>query len=586
MIRKITIRNWRAYRDSTVDLDSPMVFFVAPNGVGKSSLYEAARHCLLGFPKSKSARQAIRAGSQRAEVSMELTVVDGTVVSVTRTLTRTGRTSFTASRGGKTLSEASFVDLLERSWSTDLTLCDRLAFGDLETIPRIKKALPIREHLANLLGVTPLIETARSLKGAEAVASKTVAALRSEVAGSEEKVASLEAALDQAETGYQALNRELRKLRPRLVEAERAAKHSEAWTTYRSAAAKYNQQVQEFLADVGDLITIEPTNPDVGLETARQEAADAVGAAQKAIQNADRAAAGAATASELLESSTQICPTCLRPMSREERSSALLSHGEAVSRASSVTEATRATRADAKRHLQLVTDLSRRFDRLQPPTLPEVNDPGAKAITELEALRSSEGLLRERLGEARAKRANALSVMERARSDLSKAAMLRQAAREELLLGTTASVFETVAHRYLADRIEPLTRDVAHRWKLLFGSEGLALSPTGEIRMRHGDRHLDLQDMSGGERAIAGIIVRMLVTASATRIPMVWFDEPLEHLDPRRRSGVAHTLVKAVAAGTVNQILVATYEEGIARRLALSAPDLVTVVCADTEPFN
>jgi DNA repair exonuclease SbcCD ATPase subunit len=90
--------------------------------------------------------------------------------------------------------------------------------------------------------------------------------------------------------------------------------------------------------------------------------------------------------------------------------------------------------------------------------------------------------------------------------------------------------------------------------------------------------------MSGGERAIAEVIVRILVSAAVTRIPTMWFDEPLEHLDPRRRESVARTLVQAAAAGTIRQVVATTYEEGIARRLAAAAPDLVGVVYADETP--
>ena len=45
-------------------------------------------------------------------------------------------------------------------------------------------------------------------------------------------------------------------------------------------------------------------------------------------------------------------------------------------------------------------------------------------------------------------------------------------------------------------------------------------------------------------------------------------DEPLEHLDPTNRRAVAATLVSAVELGELEQILVTTYEEPLARRLA------------------
>ena len=65
MIRRIRIRDWRPYRDATIELSHPVVFFVAPNGVGKTSVYEAARCCLLGFPKGRAAGRAVRGGEIR-----------------------------------------------------------------------------------------------------------------------------------------------------------------------------------------------------------------------------------------------------------------------------------------------------------------------------------------------------------------------------------------------------------------------------------------------------------------------------------------------------------------------------------------
>jgi len=54
-----------------------------------------------------------------------------------------------------------------------------------------------------------------------------------------------------------------------------------------------------------------------------------------------------------------------------------------------------------------------------------------------------------------------------------------------------------------------------------------------------------------------------------------WLDEPLEHLDPVRRAGVAATLVRAAQTKSVEQILITTYEGELAQRLAASTPDTV-----------
>ena len=56
--------------------------------------------------------------------------------------------------------------------------------------------------------------------------------------------------------------------------------------------------------------------------------------------------------------------------------------------------------------------------------------------------------------------------------------------------------------------------------------------------------------------------------ATTTSLPFAWFDEPLEHLDPRFRHTVAATLAKATNGGAPRQLLVTTYEHSLARQLA------------------
>ena len=583
MIHQLRLKNWRAYRDATIDLGYPVVFFVAPNGVGKTSLYEAARHCLLGFPSARNAVRAIRSGADHAELSMVLAVDNDTKVTVTRSLTRTGQTSFSALKDGDSIDQISFASLLERSWMADQALLDRLAFGDLSSPARPKASLPIRDHLAHLLGLTPMMEAASSLKDAQAATTKAISGLRADVTISDEKIAAAESVAVGAEEALDRVARELDRIQSRILEAEHAADASAAWEAYRLAMTSYDEQVQALLNELGRQIKLDPVEPATSLDKARLAAESDVTTARDIIRVADRAAARATAAADLLEASPSLCPVCLRSLRSDERVAALGVHGKATATAVSDTEEAEAELGRAEQQLRALNDFTRQLDRLQPPIPPDRDDPGPAATSELSTLRAAERELTEQLGETRARREEAAVRLEAARSEAAVVIKLNQAARKELLLQTTASVLESVAERYLADRIEPLARDVAHRWKLLFGSEGLIMGPTGRVQLQRGDMALDPDDMSGGERAIAEIIVRLLVTAAATQIPTVWFDEPLEHLDPRRRAGVAQTLVRAVASGTVDQILVATYEESIARRLALAAPDLVAVVHADAD---
>ena len=155
---------------------------------------------------------------------------------------------------------------------------------------------------------------------------------------------------------------------------------------------------------------------------------------------------------------------------------------------------------------------------------------------------------------------------------------LRQAAREERLLISTSEVLNNLADKTLSDRIDPLIAELSHRWKLLFGTDGLTLEPSGELVIRSADGTLGITDLSGGERATASLIARLLIAAA-------WFDEPLEHLDPRRQAAVARTIVRAAQTGTGEKIFVTTYEERIARQLAAADPEKVRVVHADRSPL-
>ena len=580
MIRRIRIRDWRPYRDATIELDRPVVFFVAPNGVGKTSVYEAARCCLLGFPKGRAAGRAVRGGATRAELSMDL-AVDDVTVTVTRTLTRGGTATFTAVRDGELLDEEAFLALLQQSWAADSALLDRLVFGDADPLGRAKAPLPVREHLAELLGVTPMLEAAAVLRTAQAGAAQAVAALRNESAGSEAAINQAEAELASERNAQGELLAERKSVHEHLAAAEQAADAAAAWEAYRAAVATYNSQVETLVSEIGELITVDPSNPEPGLDSARLAAERDLATARRAEAEAGRAAVRAATAADLLADASGLCPTCLRPLSSKERAAALRAHGKTATAAGAETEHAAAETSRTQQHLRAIGEFTRRLDRLQRPTSPGGEDPGPTAATELADLRALDRALAERIGEARARLEAATSSVQAAHQRAEGSARLHQAAREELLLDTMAGVLEAVADRYLSERIEPLRLDIEHRWKLVFGNEGLVLGPAGDIRLRRADVELGLEDMSGGERAVAGVIVRLLVAAAATRIPTLWFDEPLEHLDLRRRVGVAQTLVQAVATGTVDQILATTYEEAIARRLALAAPDLVAVVHAD-----
>ena len=214
---------------------------------------------------------------------------------------------------------------------------------------------------------------------------------------------------------------------------------------------------------------------------------------------------------------------------------------------------------------------------------PDGQDPGDEVIAGLaEARRYASGLA-ERHGQAAARLDAARTELSKLRQAAHDQSRLIAAARQDIVMEVAERTIQQLADRYLTDYIEPIAHEVGRRWKLVFGADGLHFDADGNLTVSHGDASLAMGDLSGGERATALIVTRLLLANSLARASCLWFDEPLEHLDPRRRAAVAQTLVSAVQAGTVGQILVTTYEEHLARRLATTAPDTVALTYATTD---
>ena len=119
-----------------------------------------------------------------------------------------------------------------------------------------------------------------------------------------------------------------------------------------------------------------------------------------------------------------------------------------------------------------------------------------------------------------------------------------------------------------AARIEPIATEVQWRWKQLFSDGGLQLAPNGTITRLVANETLPWETLSGGERIWARLVTHLLIIETSTTLPTAWFDEPLEHLDPKLRRTVAGYLATATSTTGPNQLIVATYEHEMASQLA------------------
>jgi DNA repair exonuclease SbcCD ATPase subunit len=126
------------------------------------------------------------------------------------------------------------------------------------------------------------------------------------------------------------------------------------------------------------------------------------------------------------------------------------------------------------------------------------------------------------------------------------------------------------ADAVLAERIDPLAAEISHRWKRIFGERGsLQLRPDGRLVLVRGIDEIPFTQFSSGEKVVALLATRLLVLGASTKASFLWLDEPLEHLDPKNRRITASLM--SAAGAHVRQILVTTYEEALARRLASAA---------------
>lgn len=578
MIRSIRVTNWRAYESLELDLERPATFFVAPNGIGKTSLVEAVRWGLLGAPHDRNRGRVVRAGRDVASVHLVVTLPTSIELSVRRELKRTGAATFQATANGEEVDEGRYMALLTDAWAADAGLLDALIFGPTQT--NKGSGFPLRDHLADILGVTQLLDAAETIKARRAEISDRIKSLRADLSGTDEAILGAEEAIRSIETDIDEARTARAQAAETLQFVEARAAAAAAWGRYRGEASDYQSRLRDLVAEMSSALAVSDDEPAAVLAGAERDATNALNASVQAITEARLRAAGSASAVELLSEDTGRCPTCLRPLTASERSAALEAHGHEQASSHDEVEARERETAVARERLEAIARFRQALSALRVPTEPHEPDPGPQDEAAVATARQQLAETSERLGALNGRLETAQQELASLRRAAADQVALVAVEKEDVVLSIAQKALTTVATRYMTDRVEPLTHEVATRWKLVFGAEGLHLDADGVLTLAHGDVDLALQEFSGGERSTALLVTRLLLAASATRVSTMWFDEPLEHLDPRRRAAVAQTIVRAAQLGAVGQVVVTTYEEEIARRLEGTAPEDVQLTYA------
>ena len=576
MIHRLRLHNWRSYEDLDLLLDPGTTFVVAPNGVGKTSLVYGLAWAVFGQHSGVDPKDCIRAGAESAEVQVEFDLPDGRRLSISRTAKRRGTPTATYEMNGARLTESSALTEMEQALGIELPVASRLSMMLGGGHIAASDTLNLESHLHHAFGVAHLLRAAETAQSVAKEAEKARAALRSTTKQRIENRALLESEI----VGLEA---EITHLSQRGAELERvrdaaAAQRSlvERHLALAGQLERYEQQRSRLIATIEDLFgrTVAPD----GNELIGSELRAELEASERAIAEMTE---GAVTARSVINAAEQavrllggdhaVCPTCIRPLPPDERTSAISVHrtqrGEAQAEARRLEEA----RGARQTHAQAVARLLAQLEVLEPPSINAgVDNVPTRAAADALYQQASAALdehnqqlggVQSRLESLKAQIASDDQIQQEERN-------LRLAYRREAAALAGAKVLREAADHVIESRIEPMASEVRGRWKHLFTNNGLTFRPDGSItRVRDGEE-LGWDTLSGGEQTWARIVTHLIVMATTTSLPFAWFDEPLEHLDPQLRHAVAATLATATRGGSPRQLLVTTYEHGIAQQLA------------------
>jgi DNA repair exonuclease SbcCD ATPase subunit len=579
MIRRLRLLNWRAYEHLDLELGPGATFVVASNGIGKTSLIMGAGWGLFGDAARVNAVSEIRGDAGSATVGIELRLPSGVDAEITRSIDRKGKVALEVKLPDREItSQGKLDELLVSEFGADPHVLAQLTImihgGAVETF---QGEFDLQDHLAAVFGVTPLFDAANK---AQAVADRAASALRktkttqrSEKRARNEIVAELQSVIEQMEQSNDARER----LTTALDEASDVIRFGDDWERFRAGMADRGEKLAALAQDASSLLKRAVTASNVlkVLAQEEREIGESVVAAEKDGASARGKTELIKTAMSDLESAGAVCPTCLRPLSEHDAKQAEAEHTRHLQELN--LEMARADdRANERR--AALSEVRQILEQLR--TLPVPLEPEMKVSdTDLEAARTDLARRKEELQEIDKKLAvlsttgaSLQNALQQREDDDQRMRELEILYREEgIALAAHEALVRTgsaITERY----IEPLAKEVESRWKMMFGSGGLSLSPQGHITRRLGDRTIEFGSMSGGEKVWALLLTRLLILGASTRAPFVWLDEPLEHLDPKLRKVVAGTLAKASSGAGLRQVIVTTYESELARRLMEDVP--------------
>jgi DNA repair exonuclease SbcCD ATPase subunit len=576
MIRRLQLKSWRAFDALDISFDEGVTFIVAENGVGKTSLIEAAAWALYGAKSGVDGATARRKDAEGpASITIDVELPDGGVLAVTRTTA--AKNPLEVRVDGVEQPDGVLEGILADVFGADADYLARVTILPTELLRSYaEETFHLRRHLCQVYGVDALEEAEahikRYLTSVVAETKKVRSDLDAHITDEErlsERLSRLDAAIEELDGRRRQIITQLDGLE---AVTAAAAKNVEV----RAANTARTEEVEGLSARIVDQLGLAVVDGDLEalvseeerriierLDTDRRELAETRGKLD-----------AISTALTELEHAGAECPVCRRELRESDVVHAREAHVGDAGALTAVVASFEENLDDLTVRLDVVRQLQRELSRV-PAEQVEVPMPDAAVgftatRPELQAQLTD---VSERLGAARTERTQVqdqIGASVQARSEKAKATQLFR--REAFATATQATVQETIK-TVLATRVEPVATEVTNRWKRIFGERGtLQLTPEGELKLVRGGFEVPFADFSAGEKVVALLTARLLIVSASTRASFMWLDEPLEHLDPSNRRIVASLL--ATSSGPVRQILVTTYEEPLARRLVEQVPSV------------
>lgn len=590
MITRVLLENWRAYDRLDLELRRGTTFVVARNGIGKTSLIEGATWALYGDAGGRPV-DAVRLGSKAASARVDVRLPDGQMLSVTRELPRrlakTRPAPVSGTLDGRVLSEAELDSTIRDAFQADLGFLARVTMLRRHDLDRDASQLNLQQHLCRFFGIDALQETLDQLRARRRQIEAQVRNIKQTVGVSPKQLKELrsqhEAAMHSAEEA-KAAQQDAQQVADAAAQAVREA---EAYASWQQREKERIDAIESLATEIASMTgsLVDADELTVALDRLEAEATSQLDEIRRHRGFLEGRITAVENALAQLTEEAGVCPVCRRPLSPEDAAHARTGHDEELREMRA--ELSRLDESASLDRLEFVRGAQRRVSRLSPGV---VQPPEAGAIEEAKARHfAAQALLeeaRELVVQRRALAMTAAAAVERAESDLRANELLRAQFKALGLVVVAIDALEATIGKVLDGTIDPLARQVAGRWKRLFGNRGpLQVTGQGSLSRELQGESLSFSAFSTGEKMGAQLLLRLMILNAATRASFCWVDEPLEHLDPDARRQVASMLAVTPATTAVEQVLVTTYEEPLARRLAnrmAADVDLVYVRAGDT----